>query len=275
MLMRTKWYPQPHKMANTWLYELDNAAIDSTIYPIIMQDEALGSPSILETNPTNASFAVSSAPNCYYGARVNNIYGNIKINLTSKAIDDNLPSVRFAVMVIALAFKNNYTVIDDLSSVETQDVLELQTEDTDKQGYPLWNGTDMLEAAAGSADLAATVPGLTTDQQIEGVAFSETTYYDALSYLTIAGKMKSLQSGLKWYTLTPNKPFINIPIHIKSSAKTINEFTFQGVLIHVPVVDSGDQNLSTLDITAATGYVRCNVNFRYYEWHQDFDFKRF
>ena len=62
--------------------------------------------------------------------------------------------------------------------------------------------TDLPEPFTNAGDVGTLVPGLTADDSIEGVTFSNTAYYDALHYQTIEGKLKKVQSGLK--RLTPN-----------------------------------------------------------------------
>ena len=60
-----------------------------------------------------------------------------------------------------MSFLEDYIAIDELSSLETQDVLEMQSEATDRQGYPLYNAVDMVAKYTGSSTLATNVPGLT------------------------------------------------------------------------------------------------------------------
>ncbi len=273
-LMRTEWYPQPHQMRDSWAYELDDNTIDTTCYPIIMHDEGLGTPSDQETHPENAAFALVNRPNCFVNSRVNKIKGQLTFALTSKALDDNIPAVKCYFMVTKMAFKENYVAIDELSTAEVQDVFKLQTESTDRQGYPLWNGTKMATKYTNSGLLDAAVPGLTTDQQIEGVAFSPTSYYNAIHYQTIAGITKASARGLKFITLTPNRPVAKIRIHIDSKVKRMNEYTFFGLIVGCQSVDNEFQYVTTADITAATKYVYADVVFRYNEWNGDFNFKR-
>ncbi len=273
-LMRTVWYPQPHRMRKSWAYELDDATIDDTIFPLLMYDEGLGTPSAQETHPENANFLVVDRPNCFVNSRVNKVTCQLRLSLTSKALDDNIPAIACRFMVIKMAFKNDYTAIDELTSIETQDVLEMQTESTDRQGFPLWNGTKMATRFANSGIQDAAVPGLTTNQNLEGVTFSPSAYYDSIFHLTIAGKMKSLQRGLKVITLTHNRPTVTITIHIDSKVKRMNEYSFMGLLVGSQVVDTHDQIPVTADITAATNYVYADLNCRYFEWNEHFDFKK-
>ncbi len=274
-LMRTEWFPQPHQEQKAWAYELDDATIDSTIMPIIMYDEGLGTPSAQETHPENAAFAVATRPNVFVNSRINNINARVTYSLTSKALDENIPAIRVSLMVIKMAFAENYTAVDELSGDTVASILEMQTEATDRQGFPLYVGSaaKMAVKFTGSSTLNAAVPGLTTTQLIEGVAFDPTAYYDAIHFETIAGIIKNSQRGLMHFVLTPNRPVVNIDIKIDSKVKRANEFTFLGVLCHVNVVDSVQQLPATGDITAATKYVYCDVWTRYNEWNADFDFK--
>ncbi len=274
-LMKTEWFAQPHDMRHSFFFELDDETLNSTIYPIAMYDEGRGTPSANESNPENSAFLVDNNPNCFVNSRVDNVFCSLKFSMTSKAIDDNLPVIRFAVMPIHTAFIDAYTAIDELTSLEIQDVLMMQTESTDRQGFPLYIADKkMVPKFSGSNLMNSLVPGLTTTQQLESVAFATNSYYDMLHYLTNGAKLKSVQSGLKWYTVTPNRPTKEIRIHIKSNVKRMNEFTFFGALIHVPTVDTFNQPLVTGDITAATNYLLCDIHCRFNEWNQDFNFKK-
>ncbi len=195
-------------------------------------------------------------------------------SLTSKAIDENIPAISVSFLVIAMAFKEDYIAIDELTSIEVQDELEMQTESTDRQGYPLYNGTNLPMPFATASDVGTLVPGLSVDDAVEGVSFNSATFYDALHYLTIEGKMKKVQSGLKWLTLTPNRPFAKIRIHQKSKTKRMNEYASLCVLINVPETGRFDQLAAVGDITAATNYVRADLVYRYNEWNPDFNFKK-
>lgn len=273
-LMRQVWYPAAHKFENSWSHGLETGVNNkATIYPIIMHDEA-NSAKNLYTNPEHASFSTLGKPNCYPESRVNDIFCDITYSLTKGALEtDKLHAVRCAYMVIATAFKESLTVIDELSSTETQDVLELQSETTDRQCYPLYNGVDMPVRYTGAGDLNANVPGLTTDQKIEGVTFSTNDYYNALHYMTISGKLKKMQYGLKWFTLTRQHPTKRIRIHMKSSAKKINPYTFLGVMTYVPEVDTNYQ-IPTSGETTNINHVDVMARVRYNEWNQNFNMEK-
>ncbi len=273
-LMKQTWWPQPHRITAGVTFELDNATLDSTILPIAFYDEGLGAPSSIETNPENAAFAlVGDQANCFVGSRINMILGELRFSLTSKFFDDNLTSIRFGVMPIFMAFINDYTAIDEVTGLEIQDTLMMQTETTDRQGGPLYvAGTDLPEKVATHGNLGANTPFLDTDVGIESVAFNATNYYNALHFHTTKDKLKTVQGGLKWHIIDANKPFQKIKIFIRPKVKAMNPFTYFGVLIHVPIQGDPDQvGVITRDITAATQYLDVDWDFRYNEWNAEFN----
>ncbi len=272
-MTKVEEYPQPHSIDVSMLFELDNAAIHTTIVPWCLYDEGQGNPTALETNPRNAAFAVTTKPNCFVNSRVDQILGQIRFAMTSKALDDNIPAISVAFMPIKMAFIEDYTADDELSGLAVQEIVEMQTESTDRQGFPLYTGSanKIVEKFSGSATLHADVDGLTTTQVIEGVAFNPSTFYNAIHFQTNAGKIKNAVRGLKWITLTQNRPVATVKIRIDSKTKRMNEFTFFGVLIHCPILGSNFQIPSAGDITAATNYVVVDTFCRYNEWNHDFN----
>ncbi len=269
---KVEMYAQPHNIARSFAFELDDETLNSTIVPIAFYDEGLGTPTALETHPENAAFAlVANQANCFINSRVNLVIAKLRFSLTSKALDENLPAVRMAFMPIHFAFIDDYTAIDELSTLEVQDVMHMQTESTDNQGGPLYvAATDLPEGTASSALFATTTPFLDTDTGLEAVAFVPNTFYNMMHFMTNSGKLKSVQSGLKWFTLSANNPTRSFDIRIVPKVKRMNKFTYFGCLIHVPIHSDGDQIVNTGDITAATQYVECQIRARYSEWNQDF-----
>ncbi len=271
---KQRWYPQPHRITAGVTFEMDNGALDSTIIPIAFYDEGLGAPSAIETNPRHASFAiVGDQANCFVGSNINVIVSEFRFSLTSKFFDDNLSGIRFATMPIFMAFQNDYTAIDELSTLEIQDVLHMQTESTDRQGGPLYVATtDLPEKTTSHGNLGANTPFLDTDVGIEGVAFNPTTYYNALQFLTISNKLKTVQGGLKWHVMSANRPFMKMKVFIRPKVKAMNPFTYFGLLVHVPTQGNSEQiGVITRDITAATQYLDLDWDIRYNEWNPEFE----
>lgn len=271
---KLKFFPRPHNTTNSWSYELDDSTIRATIYPIVMYDEGKGAPDTYNANPEHASFSDTQAPNCFVGSRINNINTTLEMSVTTAFFDDNLTAVKYAYMPIYTSFKEDLTAINEKTSEEVQDILELQSESTDRQAYPLWNGSKMAERFTNSGQLHTDVPGLTTNQKIEAVTFSIDAFYDNLQYYTTAGKLKKCIGGLKWGTLSRTSNHKTHKIRFPTKIKALNEYTFFGILVIVPQVDTEYQIPHTADITASTKYVNASIKTRFNEWNQGFDMEK-
>ncbi len=274
---KTKWYPRPHNSRYSYAHGLETGlGNNATIIPIAAYDEGLGSPSAYEANPEHSLFAETDAANCFVDSRVDNIITQITFSLTKAALEtDKLPAVKVAFMPIFMSFLEDYTAFDEKSTYTIAQQIEMQTESTDRQGYPLYSGAanKMVEKFTGSATMPTTHLGLTTNQILEGVAFQPGVFYDALHYFTTAGKLKSVQGGLKFLTLTKNRPVAKIQIKLRSKTKRMNPYTFFGVLTYVPPADSTHQYSPAAD-TTNVNHVWVDTQTRYNEWNQDFNFKK-
>lgn len=273
-LSKVKQFPQPHDISLAWFQSLEDASSRTgTIIPIAFHDEAK-LPSAVYTNPEHASFAETDNANCSADSRVNSIQATLRISMTAPArTTDNLQAARIGFTIIHCAFKEDLTAIDELTSVETQDVLELTSEATDRQTYPVYSGTDYTAKYGTSSTMGADQPGLTTDTKLESVVFDPDLYYDALNYYTISGKLRKIQTGLRWITLTHNNTTRLLKFRIKRNTKRMNPYTFLGLLIYVPQVSTKYQ-LPAASETTAINHFNMDFRARYLEWNDNFNHER-
>ncbi len=110
-------------------------------------------------------------------------------------------------------------------------------------------------------------------QNLEGHAFLVAQYYDGLQYLSNGPKLLKCQGGLKWMTLTKNRPVANIKIRLRPKTKRMVPYSFFGLLVHVPRGGQQHQLVSAADTTNIT-HVYAKLTCRYNEWNQNFDFAR-
>ncbi len=274
--MKTMWWPQPHDLQGGVTFECDDGTLDATIVPLAFYDEGLGAPSAIETNPENAAFAVvTDQANCFVNSRINVMFAEFIFSLTSKFNDDNLTAIKIGTMPIFMSFINDYTAVDEVSSVEIQDVIEMQTESTDRQGGPLYVAAkDLPEKVAGIGVLGTNTPFLDTDTGIEAVDWRPDQFYDALHFLTIKEKLKKVTGGMKHEYLTANRPVIKKRFFIRPKVKRMNPFTYFGVLVSVQVQGQEQVGVITRDYTAATQYVDLDWKVRYNEWNEDFNMSK-
>lgn len=272
-LMKERWFPLPHDMKVGWTQSMEIASQYATIVPLVAHDEATAA-STVKTNPENASFAETSSPLCFPESHIDSIQAQLTVSITKGAFEtDKVHAIKFATMPIYTAFKEPLLAIDELSGLETQDILELQSEATDRQTYPLYNGTDLGERNTGSSALHADVQGLTTDQKLEGVDFQSSVYYDALQYHTTGAKLRTMQGGLKWHMVNKTHPVKKLNIRLPPNTKYINEYAFFGLLVYVPS-SAGREQIHPAGDTTAIPHLSFSLINRFNEWNSNFDFNK-
>ncbi len=274
-LMKNTWRPQIHRANHSWMHGLETGVENQYTSVIIAHyDEGLGTPTDQETHPENANFIVKGEPNCFVNSRIDTIFTRITFSLTKGALEtDGLHVINCMFMPVYMAFIDDYTAIDELSALEIQDVLEMTTESTDNQGYPLYNDIKMTEKFTNSALMGTPYPGLTTNQKLEGIAFNEINYYDMLHYMTNKGKLKATSGGIKNFTLTRHKPKRSFKIALRSKVKRMNKFTSFCIIVGVP--SSGTQNQEHIE-TDTTNVPHVSVRFgsRFNEWNEHFNHRK-
>jgi hypothetical protein len=237
-----------------------------------MHDEAV-LPSTIYTNPEHANFVEEDAPNCAAESKVYRYEGRLRITMHKSGIDsDGLKAVRVCFMKIHGAFED-FDASDELTGLSVGDVLELTKETTDRQTYPIYDGTKMSEKYTNSALQDAKVPNLTTTQVIENVDFDIETFYDMLHYSTISSKLRSVTTGLRWLTLTTQNPTRVVKFRITSSVKSMNPYAFLGILFHAPLAGTKYQIPIATDVTT-TAHLVAEMSGRYLEWNDNFNHER-
>jgi hypothetical protein len=271
-LKREKQYPQPHDVNASFLLNCKVADRICTIIPAVHHDEAMLA-SGKNTHPEHASFAETTASNCCAESKVFKIMASMRISLTKSAITtDGIEALRIGFMSIHGAFED-FDANDELTSVTTGDILELTKETTDRQTYPIYDGTDLTDKYTNSAHLNTDAMGLTTDTGLENVVFDIDQYYDALHYYTNGDKLKKVQNGLRWITLTKDNPTRVIHFRTSSNVKSINPYTFLGHLVVCPNAGTKYQIPIDADVTNVN-HVSVEYRCRYLEWNDNFQHQR-
>ncbi len=249
----------------------------ATIIPIIMNDDAQGDPMNFKAHPEHASWSEVPYPNCFPDSEIRNMRITLDLYIAS-----NLSAISSVVKLnyglISCAFPEDLDALDEKSGLTLKTILELQKETTDRQVYPLWSAIDL----SSSSDLHANVPGLTTDQALEGVNFGDEVLRDQLRYGRVKGLIKkcmpigfrtAMIRGRSVAGYTKRLTFNFTP----SNAKFINPYTFLGLLLHcpqsvsLPVFDSSrDQPIQRGDLTLNTEFVNFGVHVQYNERNPEF-----
>ncbi len=263
-------YSRPHHIGYNFAIPVESASARlATIVPVITADEGLGAMSAYESNPENTNFVLAGTDHCYPTSRINKVFAELKASMSKIMLEtDKVQIIKFATMEIHSAFNETGQALDEISTLDLNEILELQVETTDRQMYPLFNAIDLADYKSNPGlNMPAETPGLDTDLEIEAVAFQPSIYYNCLSHFTNGDKLRSVATPLKWHTLTRTRPAKTIYCNQHSNTKYMNPYTFLGLLIYVPTMAEIHQIGKPTDTTIET----CTIEFTYQARYQEFN----
>ncbi len=271
-------YPLPHNFDYQFGLSPEVATKNSTIIPLITAREDCNAADTVEVNPSNSTFAEET------GATVqpDSIIPKMNIAMTAQfnsVLDetDKIRYLKFHWMPLYLAFADMYTAIDNETDVEVEDILELIHIGASKHGGPLYNDVKLIKeedwpvSTVNFTDTFTTL-AMATDLKGEGVTFDPNLMWDALSYYS-NGRMLSKAMG-NWNTVTLDvrKPWQMFSNNFTNpTVKRGNEYTFCGILFHVPLTSTVEQFYTSADVTEASAVINFDVRVRYDEWNHNFD----
>ena len=210
-------------------------------------------PSTYYANPQHASFAKDTQGGCYPESKVYSVSAKLQLSMTKAAnAADSARALKVNIIPVYTAFLEDLTPKDDLSTETVESLLELTHETTDRQTYPIYNGVKLSGEVVEVGDRQQ---GLTTNTNLEGITLDLQKLYDALSFYTNKGKLKSCIGGIMTrtiYTAHPGGrlPQFNMKIRLPSASKAINPYTFFGFIIYIPEPEAESQYGVGSDYTA-------------------------
>ncbi len=277
---RRVWeYPLQHDFVFGFGLDIDDTAAtkNSTIVPLLLQDNAIIDYETKKVNPENEDFAVTAKPNTAAGSYVPRLMVSWKAWSPSVEID----VMNFKTMQIATSMLNRLDAFDKKTGTDVEAIIGLTHETTDEQAYPLFNNTKLYEGHS-VRDYATDVPGLTTTQQPEGIAFNIEQFFDANHYYTnkemlrkITGRMKNhyINGPLSSNRRTFEKVAIGYSNMMPSICKYQHPYTFCGLMFTCGQAGSKTQMAKTADVTAIE-HLTIQGRVRFNEYNPDWNFSR-
>jgi len=250
----------------------------ATYIPILFQDNAIVDYENIKTNKENDDWAVSSRPNCAAGSYIPNAMITWEAWCPSPEID----VMKFNTLDVHTAMKNRLDARDKKTGEDIEVILDLQQEGTDEQCGALYDGTKLFEGH-GVRDLSTDVPFLTTNGQLENVAFDPEKYFDALHYYSNRSMLHKVSSNWKNFTiqgdLTSDVGLRNLIARdttkgVPSICKFQHPYTYYGKLFVCPVVGITGRQYQLAGETTAIEHLTVEGRCRFNEYNPDFNFSR-
>ncbi len=274
-MVKNTIYPINHYMRLKFPLNGDSASADyATGIPLITQDEAIDL-SATYTNPEHASFANVLGGNCATDSTVDSAFARFSFTLDKGTYEiDKIEELTIGVMPIFTSFGDELDKTDTVSTNTVKALLELTKEATDKQIYFIYTGTDITGAESGYDGLGANQAGLTTDDNLERVAFLPANYTaikDMKKYSNeIGGLLKKIVPlGMIFRTVRRRRTTtIVFKKNVNSKVKRMNPYTFCGFIVWLPRESEFPQLCMNGDLTSIP-HIIVNYESSYYEWNEN------
>ncbi len=277
-------FPLYHELDYRFTLDGNDEAKNSALLSLARYTEGANAPDAIEVNPNHASYAEETGAICQPGSIIPRMTFQMDGLMNEALLEtDKVKQIRFYWCPVYIAFLDSLTAIDNrVASTEIEDILELTHDATTHSTWPLFSGTDLASTAAsgfGAQPLstvnkteAYTNLSLTTDAKLESVSFDSDTLFDCLQFYSNAGMMRKVMGSWRSEILNGSTSrmfhyYSNNYTH--PAIKRMNEYTYCGVLVHLPVQHTVQQ-LPTPDITAGSG-LEFHVKCKYPEWNHQFD----
>ncbi len=269
-------YPLLHLIKYKFDLHAENETKNSMIIPLIRTSQTLADPPSVEVNPHHPSYAEESGATIHMGSIVPRMKLFFQVYMTKGAIEtDKLRTLRFDWMPIYCAFLDDLEAEDENTATQIEDILELQHATDNKDVYPI--GSTIKSANYGGSPLstvgyAETFAewGLTTNSDLEYVAFQKKLWEDAMRYYTNKGKLRKVCGRYKSQVVSRDRMFKYYSAnYTHPTVKRGNPYTFCGILFHVEQAGSFDQQPVALD-TTDIAHLHVMLKCTYEEWNPSF-----
>ncbi len=272
-------HPLPHNFMYQGVFDILDAAKDATYISLFRGDETANPPDTIEVNPRHGSFAEDGGISVCMDSIIPKVSFTFRASLSQAMLTDNeFAKVIIKFMPVYMAFEDSYTAknINMPAETEVEDILQLTHATVSKRGGPNFASKLTTRGSHPASTItqtdSTTTLGLTTNLELESVAWNAPLFYDALQYYTNSGMLSKHIGQIHTFELSRDKSALYHSSNFTNPmVKRINPYTYCGVLLwcEIPGVHSpgstGDFNATDLDT------VWFNAAVKFDEWNSEFD----
>lgn len=270
--------PLPHNWRTSFGLGMESATKDSTIVTLFRTSETAITPEAIQVHNEHPSFAQDIGTLIHPGSIVPQYELNITAKIGKAAIaTDDLRNLQFWWRPIYTSFLDSLEASDVKTGTDVETIIGMQHDATNKDAYPLYEGTKLPDAISHPL---STIPetevfgdvGLAVSAVMENVTFTEELFDDAMHFYSNRGMLKKVCPGgwRKVFISQDNMYRYHTMNFTYPTVKRGNQYTFCGILFHLPQAGAGRQATLAADVTDIK-HVDIAVNGRFDEWNNQFD----
>ncbi len=284
-------YPLRHHFVYSAGLSASLGTMNSTMFTLVKNYGSGNNPNTIIVNPHHGLFETETGAICSPMSIIDKLKLTLRFNLTENAqmgvesangawTGDSLHAIKFSWTPIFLSFREKLDSSDQKSTDTGLEILKLTAATSQKDITPTWStvklpviGSSDLAHPASTANVTETsgMMNLTTDTTMESVAWDQDQFIKALKYYTNKGAIKSMVGRTRHVTLSQLRPTASFHINkfVPKPIRRIVDYTWFGILIHVPIDSEADQYYYSHDPTDSVAHIGCKAFVDYHEWHAD------
>ncbi len=280
---KAELYPLRHQFLYAGGLNGVTGTLNSTMVSIVRSsgDSAMNNPDTINTNPHHPSFKVETGPLVHQMSIIEKIKMQMQFTLTEDALADGMKSATVKYMPIFMSFPEKMASTDEETGATAASILEVVSDATNEDVTPLYNTVDM-PVSAGNSDLQMPMStvndtevfgdlNLTVNLLVEGVAWNNKQFFEALRFFTNKGAISSMVGKQRSIHLTDTHPTQRIFIN-KFPPRAVRRIVPHSaffMLLHMPLDSKSDQAFYSGALTSAKSHIGYKLNVTFNEWNAD------
>ncbi len=271
-----KQFPLWHYFEYKITLQCEDETKNTYIATLLRTSELAVTPEAVEVNPTNANYVEDVGPVIHHGSIVPQMSLSMSATMTKVAIEtDKLRTINFKWLPIYSSFLSSLEAEDSKTAVQVGDILELQHDVTNKDVYPQHVSIVSSQSNQPLSTVAYAEAfgdyGLTASAELEPVAFDEALFWKAKRYYGNRGMLNKVTGKFTTVNLKRDKPyFYSTDNYTHPNVKRGNDYTYCGILIHMPQANEAGQMFDSSE-TTPIDHVDVTLRVAYPEWNPVFE----
>jgi len=278
---KSELYPLRHRLQYSVGMSMKTGTMNTVFLTFLRHtnDVIAGTPGSIVVNPHNTNYVEDAGPAVCKMSIIDKLSMSLRFNLTEGFKVDSLVNLSFLWRPIFFSFNEKLGAADDDTGTTVESLLALTSDTTFEDVVPLTTnkmpviGSSAKNQPVSSVNIAEVFGdyNMTTNVAMEDQVWDEDLFQSALRRYTNKGALRSMVGRTRHVTLDVNRPWKNFYIDkfVPSAVRRIQPYSFFGIQIHLPLVDSATQSYTSTAVTGSVAHlgVRCLVN--YHEWNPD------
>jgi len=284
-------YPLRHRFEYAFGMNIQDEDNNSGMMTIIRSTASIDTaPKDIVVNPHHASYVKDPGTVVQKMSIIDKLTMSLQFNMTDACLDrretasgvfsgDGIQALKFLWRPFFWSFKEKLEATDDDTGTSVKTILGMTLDTTNKtchplttNDFPIAGGSDLLQpmSTINQAEVIGDLD-MTTNTVMEDHPWDEDLFQEALMRYTNKGALKACVGRTRHVTLSRRNPYKNFYIDkfVPKSVRRINQYTYMGIQVFLPLANDPSQPYSVNVITGSIAHLGVRMRCQYNEWNSD------